>query len=719
MSARRVVLAAALFLLAMPGAAHAATASISGSQVVVNAGAGESNNLYVSDVGPNIRIQDTGSGVTLSPGAGCSSGPSGSVNCPSAGITLVNVSMGDGNDDLISTSAEAVTVDGGADNDEITTGGAADTLNGGDGNDALDGGLGSDTLNGGADTLDPYWNGGDWILYQSRSASITADLAGNGGDGQAGENDTIGSDVEHLVGGSGNDTLTGNAGQNAFVGGGGADVMRGAEGKDWAIYWDHPAGVNVSLDGVANDGYAGENDNVESGIENIVGDSGPDTLTGDDGANGLYPMSGNDTMNGAGGDDEMYGSSGADVFNGGAGSDTATYVYTSSPVMVDLDGVADDGPASDNDNVMPDVERLVGGDGNDTLVGGAGDQVLDGGPGGDVMKGGDGNDTVTYESRTASVNVSLNGTADDGESGEGDDVGGDVETLLGGEAGDTLSGGDGDNTLDGGSGADVMNGGGGTDTVTYASRTGAVTADLTGDADDGETGENDTVGSDVETLMGGSAGDTLTGSGFADKLIGGAGDDTLNGAHGADELDAGDGVDTVLARDGAIDSIRCGSEVDSVTADDNDDLASDCEGDADADAVTTAADAVKLTAKKLRMNGRGVVAVPLRCQVLDGICKGTVVLTAKRPKTRKNRAESSRRSRPRKRAVIGRASFKVEAGDTVKVKVKVSHNGRRRVLRKRKLRCRATIKMVAEDGTKSTVQKALTLLAPNAKETGR
>ena len=65
MSARRVVLAAALFLLAMPGAAHAATASIGGSQVVVNAGAGESNNLYVSDVGPNIRIQDTGSGVTL------------------------------------------------------------------------------------------------------------------------------------------------------------------------------------------------------------------------------------------------------------------------------------------------------------------------------------------------------------------------------------------------------------------------------------------------------------------------------------------------------------------------------------------------------------------------------------------------------------------------------------------------------------------------------
>ena len=69
--------------------------------------------------------------------------------------------------------------------------------------------------------------------------------------------------------------------------------------------------------------------------------------------------------------------------------------------------------------------------------------------------------------------------------------------------------------------------------------------------------------------------------------------------------------------------------------------------------------------------------------------------------------------------MIGRASFKVEAGDSVKVKVKVSHNGRRRVLRNRKLRCRATIKTVAEDGTKNRVQKALTLLAPNSKATGK
>ena len=43
------------------------------------------------------------------------------------------------------------------------------------------------------------------------------------------------------------------------------------------------------------------------------------------------------------------------------------------------------------------------------------------------MIGGDGSDTVDYGDRSAPLNISLDGRADDGESGERDDVGADVD----------------------------------------------------------------------------------------------------------------------------------------------------------------------------------------------------------------------------------------------------------------------------------------------------
>jgi hypothetical protein len=61
------------------------------------------------------------------------------------------------------------------------------------------------------------------------------------------------------------------------------------------------------------------------------------------------------------------------------------------------------------------------------------------------------------------VRASLNDRADDGESGERDNVRSDVEGLYGGAAGDTLAGNSRANTLDGGPGADDITGGRGTD----------------------------------------------------------------------------------------------------------------------------------------------------------------------------------------------------------------------------------------------------------------
>jgi Ca2+-binding RTX toxin-like protein len=121
------------------------------------------------------------------------------------------------------------------------------------------------------------------------AAAVTFSSILNGGDG----NDELngGSRADQLNGGGGNDTLHGNGGNDRLNGGTGADNMFGGEGIDTVTYADRTAGVNVSLDNVANDGTAalasaiGEGDNAHSDIENIVGGKGNDRLIGSDAAN--------------------------------------------------------------------------------------------------------------------------------------------------------------------------------------------------------------------------------------------------------------------------------------------------------------------------------------------------------------------------------------------------------------------------------------------------
>jgi Ca2+-binding RTX toxin-like protein len=154
---------------------------------------------------------------------------------------------------------------------------------------------------------------------------------------------------------------------------------------------------------------------------------------------------------------------------GGAGSDTLT-------------GGADD-------------DSIDGGADNDVLNGGAGDDTLGGDDGADVFNGGDGIDTVTYGSRTAPT-YSIDGVANDGAAGEGDNIAPDVEnvtasaaatdtvsiagsggpnrlvvtqgkgTIVGGAGADVLEGGPQDDVIDARDGtADVVTCGGGSDTV--------------------------------------------------------------------------------------------------------------------------------------------------------------------------------------------------------------------------------------------------------------
>jgi Ca2+-binding RTX toxin-like protein len=170
---------------------------------------------------------------------------------------------------------------------------------------------------------------------------------------------------------------------------------------------------------------------------------------------------------------------------------------------------------------------LLGGLGDDMLRVVPGPFRMDGGPGGDSMGGGG---IVDYSMRVNPVMVDGDGVADDGEAGEGDNVGDGFIRVLGGSAGDTFAGGV--NAL-GGDGNDTFTAGG------------------NGHSFDGQAGDDVCLGSATfDFCEGGPGADKLTGGGAADDLFGGSGADTIHGGPGRDGIFAGSGNDLLFGGDG-------------------------------------------------------------------------------------------------------------------------------------------------------------------------
>ena len=232
----------------------------------------------------------------------------------------------------------------------------------------------------------------------------------------------------------------------------------------------------------------------------IVGTTGDDTLVG---------TSGPDVIVGLGGNDVIDGKDGADAFCGGDGIDTVSYASHPGAVVANLtggsgdDGSNLDGPVGARDSISTDVERLIGGSGNDTLVGNGAANLLTGGAGNDVLSGSAGNDR-----------------------------------LVGGVGNDSLVGGTGADTLDGGSGVDYAR---------YGDHPRAVALRLDNKANDGNYTDGpstarDNIWASVEALLGGPGDDVLVGSSGNNSLDGAKGADTLYGLGGNDYLKAKDGV---------------------------------------------------------------------------------------------------------------------------------------------------------------------------------
>ena len=67
----------------------------------------------------------------------------------------------------------------------------------------------------------------------------------------------------------------------------GSDNVTGGPGADIATYEDRASPVTLSLDGQPNDGHSDEHDLLQADVEDLIGGTGDDTLTGNADANDM------------------------------------------------------------------------------------------------------------------------------------------------------------------------------------------------------------------------------------------------------------------------------------------------------------------------------------------------------------------------------------------------------------------------------------------------
>jgi hypothetical protein len=229
LTGKAILLALIVFAVLAPNATGA-TAHIDGEgRAAFQADPGEANDVGVTRTS-DFLVRFSDAGATITPGAGCTAVAANEVVCDGEGVMIEAGDL----DDRLSLAALPLCCGGdfwlfGDDGDDVLIGSTnADRLFGGSGNDTLRGG---------------------------RSGPPTSTA-----------NDCELCDWNDLNGGPGDDVLLGGSAQDYVLGDEGADILSGGAGAfDRAPYWD--AGpVVVTLDDNANDGEAGEGDNVRSDV---------------------------------------------------------------------------------------------------------------------------------------------------------------------------------------------------------------------------------------------------------------------------------------------------------------------------------------------------------------------------------------------------------------------------------------------------------------------
>ncbi len=371
-------------------------------------------------------------------------------------------------------------VTGGMGNDRLTGDGWNNILIGGPGADRLDGGAlfataGADGQLGTDD--DGTMPDQDTVSYAGSTAGVVItfserrlnneDVAIGAGSGGDAEGDRL-LNIEHVVGTAHDDTFIASNTSQLFDGGANATMddpmTRDVDERidsDTVSYANLEESVSLVL-GTAN--YVR--------LENAIGGSGDDILTGEGGSNRLEGGAGADSLGGMGGADTLIGGAGVDTLNGGSGND-----------LIIGGGGADTINGGDHVHVIDGRGRRPNQAHEDMII-----AFIQASPGvanvTDPARGYDG-DTLSYAGSNRGVDVTLAGvvinfegpdggyyTGDEywpqsftpqpaeGGHAAGDTVQGTIENLIGSDHNDTLTGNGGGNAITGGKGDDIMDGNG-------------------------------------------------------------------------------------------------------------------------------------------------------------------------------------------------------------------------------------------------------------------
>ena len=377
--------------------------------------------------------------------------------------------------------------------------------------------------------------------------------------------------------------------------------------------------------------------------------TGPTTINSGAGPDVLTAGSQAFTFNAGGGNDSLYGSPGNDSFRGGDGDDR---LFGSAGA----DQLLGEGGA----------DQVNGGDGNDLVDGGAGDDGLercsncigsnnDPGVGADAYFGGPGGDKLWLDGHAAGMTISIDGQANDGSPGEGDNIASDIEAIGGTVHNDVFAGSAGPDNFEGNGGDDDMHGAGGND-----------------------------------DLYGGSGDDRVFGDAGADKVQGASGADSVDGGPGTDQL-YGDiascslfctfDSDTLLARDGERDTVDCGAGADTAQVDQLDVVAFCAVVDRQGGGLAKASFAGSKKIVKVSRRGR----FSYRFRAGAGL-KGKAVF--------KN---------------VAKKSFTVPAGGRVTLKMALTRKKLALLRRNGKIKTRLTVTLRDGTGGSSVASKSLTL----------
>jgi Ca2+-binding RTX toxin-like protein len=461
------------------------------------------------------------------------------------GTANLNV-IGNGTNNIITTTIGNDTLSGGDGNDSLNSSDGNDRLSGGLGNDTLDGSIGVDTLIGGS--------GDDLFLTDSFYETLT-ETANQGTDTvQSTVSYTLKTNFENLIlSGFTNINGTGNSVNNIILGNSGSNTLDGQLGDD-----------------VLNGG---------TGNDVLLGQEGNDFLDGGFGNDTLYGSVGNDTyVVDAIGDVIIEG------FNEGTTDLATTSIdYTLTDNVENLTLYVGNPPTIPTTNINGTGNAL-----NNLITGSFGSNIIDGGLGNDVMIGLRGNDiyyinaigdTITEKSfledsfggiDTAFIslnndtldgnveNLTLIGTAVKGTGNSLDN------RLIGNSLANNLIALDGNDFLEGLGGNDTLVGGNGNDTY-IINNTGVTITETTGQGTDlvissitytlpasanvenlqlsGVANINGTGNSLDNNIAGNSGNNVLSGSIGNDTLIGNEGNDTLTGDQGNDILTGSSGAD--------------------------------------------------------------------------------------------------------------------------------------------------------------------------------